>query len=269
MRKKENCRRGGIPKSECRTRCLSAWAGGCIASGSERLREALARELAGQNAERRAVVKSTGCLGPCVRGPVLVIEPDGIRSTSMSPLANAGQIVSSHIIGTRPVERLLNKNSATGAINEKLGDVEFFKRQTKIVLANCGLIDPLSIEDYIGREGYAGLAKGLFAMKPDEVIDEMKKSGLRGPRRRGFFTGLKWSFTRRSPGECQVCSLQCGRGRPRCIHGQSVLEGDPHSVIEGMAVAAYAVGAQKGYVYVRAEYPLCGRAPRYCHCAGE
>ncbi len=234
---------------------LICMGGGCIASGSPRLQDALARELADQNAAHLAVIRPTGCLGPCVKGPVLVVEPDGTFYQNVAP-ADAVEIVSSHIIGKKPIERLLNKNSVTGAVNEKLVDVEFFKRQTKIVLANCGSIDPLSIEDYIGREGYAGLAKVLVEMQPDAVIDAMKKSGLRGRGGAGFSTGLKWSFTRKSPGEIKYVLCNADEGDPGAFMDRSVLEGDPHSVIEGMAVAAYAVGAQKGYVYVRAEYPL-------------
>jgi NADH-quinone oxidoreductase subunit F len=229
--------------------------GGCIASGSAKLQEALAQELTKQNADRLAVVRPTGCLGPCARGPVLVIEPDGTFYQNVAP-ADAAEIVSSHIIGKKPVERLLDKNAATGAVNEKMVDVEFFRRQTKIVLANCGVIDPLSIEEYIGREGYAGLSKVLSGMKPDEVVDEMKRSGLRGRGGAGFSTGLKWSFTRKSPGEVKYVLCNADEGDPGAFMDRSVLEGDPHSVIEGMAVAAYAVGARKGYVYVRAEYPL-------------
>jgi len=242
-------------RSRVPCRILICMGGGCIASGSAKLQEALAQELTKQNADRLAVVRPTGCLGPCARGPVLVIEPDGTFYQNVAP-ADAAEIVSSHIIGKKPVERLLDKNAATGAVNEKMVDVEFFRRQTKIVLANCGVIDPLSIEEYIGREGYAGLSKVLSGMKPDEVVDEMKRSGLRGRGGAGFSTGLKWSFTRKSPGEVKYVLCNADEGDPGAFMDRSVLEGDPHSVIEGMAVAAYAVGARKGYVYVRAEYPL-------------
>jgi NADH-quinone oxidoreductase subunit F len=234
---------------------LICMGGGCIASGSAKLQEALDQELTKQHAGHLAVVRPTGCLGPCVKGPVLVIEPGHTFYQNVAP-ADAAEIVASHIVGKRPVERLLNKNVTTGAINEKVGDVEFFKRQTKIVLANCGSIDPLSIEDYIGREGYAGLSKVLTAMKPDEVVEEMKKSGLRGRGGAGFSTGLKWSFARKSAGDVKYVLCNADEGDPGAFMDRSVLEGDPHSVIEGMAVAAYAVGAQKGFVYVRAEYPL-------------
>ena len=229
--------------------------GGCIASGSERLKEALVQELAGRHTESLAVVRPTGCVGPCVKGPVLVIEPGHTFYQNVT-LSDVAEIVSSHIIGKRPVERLLNKNTVTGEVNEKLSEIEFFNRQTKIVLANCGSIDPLSIEEYIGREGYAGLAKTLFAMTPEEVIDVMKRSGLRGRGGAGFSTGLKWSFTRKSQGNIKYVLCNADEGDPGAFMDRSVLEGDPHSVVEGMAVAAYAVGAQNGYVYVRAEYPL-------------
>jgi NADH-quinone oxidoreductase subunit F len=234
---------------------LVCMGGGCIASGSPRIKEALEKELKNQGAEKLATIRATGCLGPCVKGPVVVIEPDHTFYQNVSA-DDAVDIVKSHIVGKKAVGRLLNKNSATGAAVEKVGDVEFFKRQTKIVLANCGTIDPLRIDEYIGAKGYAGLAKVLTGMTPDGVIDEMKKSGLRGRGGAGFSTGLKWSFTRKSSGDVKYVLCNADEGDPGAFMDRSVLEGDPHAVIEGMAVAAFAVGAKQGFVYVRAEYPL-------------
>jgi NADH-quinone oxidoreductase subunit F len=236
-------------------RILVCMGGGCIASGSQRIKEAIEQELKGQHAEKLATVRATGCLGPCVKGPVVVIEPDNTFYQNVTP-ADAVEIVASHIVGAKPVERLLSRNGTTGEPIEKMQDVEFFKRQTKVVLSNCGSIDPLSIDDYIGRQGYAGLAKVLASMQPDAVIEEMKKSGLRGRGGAGFSTGLKWSFARKAQGDVKYVLCNADEGDPGAFMDRSVLEGDPHAIIEGMAVAAFAVGANQGFVYVRAEYPL-------------
>jgi NADH-quinone oxidoreductase subunit F len=234
---------------------LICMGGGCIASGSPRIKEALETELKAQHADKLALVRSTGCLGPCVKGPVVVIEPDHTFYQNVAP-TDAAEIVSSHILGKKPVSRLLVKSTLTGEPIEKIQDVEFFKRQTKIVLSNCGTIDPLSMSEYIGRNGYAALAKVLTSMKPDEVIEEMKKSGLRGRGGAGFPTGLKWSFARKSSGDVKYVLCNADEGDPGAFMDRSVLEGDPHAIIEGMAIAAFAVGAKQGFVYVRAEYPL-------------
>ena len=234
---------------------LVCMGGGCIASGSPRIKEALEQELKKQKAENLATIRATGCLGPCVKGPVVVIEPDGTFYQNVTT-ADAVDIVKSHIIGKKPVERLFSTKDIGNKPVEKMKDVEFFRRQTKIVLANCGRIDPLRIDEYIAAEGYAGLAKVLTGMKPDDVIDEMKKSGLRGRGGAGFSTGLKWSFARKSAGDVKYVLCNADEGDPGAFMDRSVLEGDPHAIIEGMAVAAFAVGAKEGFVYVRAEYPL-------------
>jgi NADH-quinone oxidoreductase subunit F len=247
-------------------RILVCMGGGCIASGSGRIKEAIEQELAGQRADKLATVRATGCLGPCVKGPVVVVEPDNTFYQNVTP-ADAVEIVASHIIGKKPVERLLSRNAATGATIAKMQDVEFFKRQTKIVLSNCGSIDPLSIDEYIGRQGYAGLAKALTSLQPDAVIDEIKKSGLRGRGGAGFSTGLKWSFARKAQGDVKYVLCNADEGDPGAFMDRSVLEGDPHAIIEGMAVAAFAVGARQGFVYVRAEYPLA--VERLSHAIGQ
>jgi NADH-quinone oxidoreductase subunit F len=234
---------------------LVCMGGGCIASGSPRIKEALEQELKNQKADKIATIRATGCLGPCVKGPVVVVEPDGTFYQNVTA-ADAVDIVKSHIIGKKPVERLLSTTAIAKKPVEKMKDMEFFKRQTKIVLANCGRIDPLQIDQYIGHDGYAGLAKVLTAMKPDDVIEEMKKSGLRGRGGAGFLTGLKWSFTRKSAGDVKYVLCNADEGDPGAFMDRSVLEGDPHAIIEGMVVAAFAVGAHEGFVYVRAEYPL-------------
>jgi NADH-quinone oxidoreductase subunit F len=229
--------------------------GGCIASGSLALRDALQEELKKQHAEKQATILSTGCLGPCVKGPVLVIQPDNVFYQNVA-LQDAAEIVSEHIKNSRPITRLMVAEGPENRPVPHVNDIEFFKRQTKIVLRNCGRIDPLQIDDYIAADGYQALAKVIAGVDPDNVIDEVKKSGLRGRGGAGFSTGMKWSFTKKAPGEIKYVLCNADEGDPGAFMDRSVLEGDPHSVIEGMAVAAYAVGAKQGYVYVRAEYPL-------------
>jgi NADH-quinone oxidoreductase subunit F len=227
--------------------------GGCIASGSLQVSAALR-----ENIRKRGLdvpVFETGCLGPCSVGPVAVTQPDGVFYENIKP-EDAAEIVDAHLIHGQPVERLLRRNDRTGSVETHVGDVAFFKRQIKIVLRNCGTVDPLEIDDYIARDGYQAVAKVVCTMSPDQVIDEVKKSGLRGRGGAGFLTGMKWQLTRKSPGDVKFVICNGDEGDPGAFMDRSVLEGDPHSVIEGMTIAAYAIGAQQGYVYVRAEYPL-------------
>ena len=161
-----------------------------------------------------------------------------------------------HIMNGRVVERLVHKNGTTGDPEPKINDIDFFKNQEKIVLRNCGSIDPLSIEQYIARQGYQGLAKVLGSMNSDQIIQEVTKSGLRGRGGAGFLTGRKWQFAQKTKGDKKYVLCNADEGDPGAFMDRSILEGDPHSVIEGMAIAGYAIGATQGYVYVRAEYPL-------------
>ena len=165
-------------------------------------------------------------------------------------------IVNDHIIGGNPVERLLHRSGDTGEFEVKLSDMSFFRGQTKIALRNCGVIDPLSIDEYIARNGYEALSKVLKDMTPGQVIDAIKASGLRGRGGAGFPTGLKWMFTADAPGEPKYVVCNADEGDPGAFMDRSLLEGDPHSIIEAMIIAGYAVGSHQGLVYVRAEYPL-------------
>jgi len=228
--------------------------GGCIASGSMAVKEAIETELEKQKCRDKAIVVSTGCLGPCVMGPVVLIGPDRIFYQNVTP-QDAAEIVSSHIKAGKTVERLVNKEAVSGKPVPLQDDITFFRRQTKIVLRNCGLIDPLDIDQYILRDGYRGLARAM-SMAPEAVIDEMIASGVRGRGGAGFTTGMKWKFTRQARGDVKYVLCNADEGDPGAFMDRSVLEGDPHSVIEGMTVAAHAVGSHQGYVYVRAEYPL-------------
>ena len=229
--------------------------GGCLASGSAAVKEALEESLKKHKLQDKVAVVGTGCLGPCAAGPVVVVGKEEIFYEQVTA-ADAEEIVEKHIAGGATVERLCRKNAASGKAVEKMNEIDFFKKQAKIVLRNCGRIDPTSIRDYIGSDGYQGLAKALFGMPPDKVIEEMKKSGLRGRGGAGFPTWLKWSFALKSPGPTKYILCNADEGDPGAFMDRSILEGDPHSVIEGMIIGAYTIGASQGYVYVRAEYPL-------------
>lgn len=229
--------------------------GGCIASGALKVKTELEETLKNQGQEENVAVVATGCLGPCSYGPVIVMGKDKTFYQSVFP-EDVKEIVEKHVMRNEVVERLTWKAGPDETPVPVQTDLEFFKRQTKIVLRNCGTIDPYSIEDYIGCDGYQALAKVLTSMSPDEVIEEVKTSGLRGRGGAGFPTGLKWSFARKSQDEIKYILCNADEGDPGAYMDRSVLEGDPHSVIEGMAIGAYAIGAKQGYIYVRAEYPL-------------
>jgi NADH-quinone oxidoreductase subunit F len=238
-----------------RMHVLVCTGGGCIASGALEVSDALRKGIDKHGLAAEVKVIETGCLGPCVVGPVAAVYPDGTFYQNLRP-DDADEIVQEHFLKGRVVERLVHKAPATGQAVPDMQDVGFFRRQVKIVLRNCGLIDPLKIEEYIARDGYAAMAKVLTEMTPEQVIAEVKTSGLRGRGGAGFPTGLKWEFTRKAGGDRKFILCNGDEGDPGAFMDRSVLEGDPHSVIEGMAIAAYAIGASQGYAYIRAEYPL-------------
>jgi len=219
--------------------CMAA---GCLSAGSDRVRDALQNEIAQRGLEQDCEVKGVGCLGLCTAGPLMLVEPDGVIYQSVTE-TDAPAIVQS--LGNKPVERLLCPS-----------DMSFFTKQFKIVLENSGVIDPEKIEDYIVRDGYMALAHVLENMTPQEVIDEITRSGLRGRGGAGYPTGLKWSTVAKAGGSRKIVICNADEGDPGAFMDRSVLESDPHRVLEGMAIAAYAVGASQGYLYVRAEYPL-------------
>lgn len=226
---------------------------GCIASGSLKLKKSLEEEIAGANLNLE--VKETGCMGPCSQGPVIMIQPDGIVYESLSA-DNASIIIKEHIIDGKVIEDFAFQNRATGEKQAKIENIDFFNLQKKIVLRNCGKINPLKIEEYIAYKGYQSLAEILKNMSGKDVIEEVKHSGLRGRGGAGFPTWMKWNFTSEAGNGQKYVLCNADEGDPGAFMDRSVLEGDPHSIIEGMAIAAYAIGADKGYVYVRAEYPL-------------
>ncbi len=228
--------------------------GGCIASGAYAFKEALQNALNAHGLADQVTIIETGCLGPCAQGPVCVMGRDKTYYQGLQP-ADAEELVTSHLKGNQIVERLTWQGEGEKPV-PVLSDIEFFKRQTKVVLRNCGRIVPTSLEDYIAHDGYAALAKALTSMTPEQVIDEVRISGLRGRGGAGFPTHTKWTFTRNSADPQKYILCNADEGDPGAYMDRSVLEGDPHSIIEGMALGAYAIGSSKGYVYVRAEYPL-------------
>ena len=238
-----------------RSNVLICTGAGCVASGALELSAAFKEAIDRFSLDGEIRVIETGCLGPCAAGPVAVIYPDGVLYQNLKP-ENAEEIVEEHLLKGRVVSKLATEAGAAGQVTPPLQELSFFRKQVKIVLRNCGLIDPLRIEEYIARDGYRALAKALTEMKPEAVIDEIKRSGLRGRGGAGFPTGLKWEFCRRSPGEVKYVLCNADEGDPGAFMDRSVLEGDPHGVIEAMAIAGYAIGSSQGYVYARAEYPL-------------
>ncbi|HOB90359.1 MAG: NADH-quinone oxidoreductase subunit NuoF [Bacillota bacterium] len=236
-------------------RVLVCAGAGCVSSGCKAVARALSEVVRKSDLDGKVEIVQTGCIGSCDLGPVVVVESDGTFYQHVTP-EDVPDIVNDHIIGGNPVERLLHRSGDTGEFEVKLSDMSFFRGQTKIALRNCGVIDPLSIDEYIARNGYEALSKVLKDMTPGQVIDAIKASGLRGRGGAGFPTGLKWMFTADAPGEPKYVVCNADEGDPGAFMDRSLLEGDPHSIIEAMIIAGYAVGSHQGLVYVRAEYPL-------------
>ncbi|MCK5862930.1 MAG: NAD(P)H-dependent oxidoreductase subunit E, partial [Candidatus Hydrogenedentes bacterium] len=228
---------------------------GCVASGAHAVSAAMEEALKKHGLADEIDLIHTGCLGPCAVGPVAVVYPDGVFYQGLTP-EDAEEIVIEHLLKGRPVSRLNFQVPATAQVIPALQEISFFQQQQKIVLRNCGTIDPTSIEEYIARDGYEALSKVLTEMTPEQVTDTVKKSGLRGRGGAGFLTGMKWEFTRKASGDKKYVLCNADEGDPGAFMDRSVLEGDPHSVIEAMIIAGYAIGSDQGYVYVRAEYPL-------------
>ena len=245
---------GGEKGLDAGRHVLVCTGGGCIASGAMNIISSLKEHIKEAGIDSKVKVVETGCLGPCVMGPVAVVWPEGTFYQGIT-VEDTAEIVEKHLAGGEIVTRLVHKGT-TGEVEESIKEVGFFRKQMKVVLRNCGVIDPLNIEEYIARDGYAALAKVLGTMSGEAVIEEMVKSGLRGRGGAGFLTGIKWKFTRSSPGDVKYILCNGDEGDPGAFMDRSVLEGDPHSVIEGMAIGAFAIGAHKGYAYIRAEYPL-------------
>ena len=228
---------------------------GCRSMESEQLRKNLQRELIVRGLSDEIQVVSTGCFGFCEKGPLVKISPDNTFYVQVSP-DDAAEIIQEHIINKQKVERLLYIHPETKKRVTEAKDMDFYKRQYRIALRNCGNIDPDNIEEYIARDGYTALAKCLTELTPIEVIEIIKKSGLRGRGGGGFPTGLKWEITKSANSKQKYVVCNADEGDPGAFMDRSILEGDPHSVIEAMAICGYCIGADKGLVYIRAEYPL-------------
>ncbi len=228
---------------------------GCKASDSEQIRDNLLTEVEKHDLNDEVQVVMTGCFGFCEKGPIVKILPDNTFYVQVKP-EDASTIVEEHLIKGRKVERLLYKDPEN---NEPISDskhMEFYKKQVRIALRNCGFINPENIDEYIARDGYAALAKCLGERTPQQVIDEIKLSGQRGRGGGGFPTGLKWEITSKSVADQKYVVCNADEGDPGAFMDRSILEGDPHSVIEAMAICGYCTGSTKGLVYIRAEYPL-------------
>ena len=227
---------------------------GCVASGRDKLKEALAEELARRSLDKEIRIVDTGCFGFCRFGPNMVVYPEGTFYCQVKP-EDVPELVEEHFVKGRILKRLLF-HPADEKVQFDLDQIAFFKYQKRIALRNCGIIDPESIEEYIARDGYFGLGKVVTTFSPEQVIQEVKEAGLRGRGGGGFPTGLKWEFASKSPGDIKYIICNADEGDPGAFMDRSILEGDPHAVLEGMAIAGYAIGAGKGYVYIRAEYPI-------------
>ncbi|MBC7263016.1 MAG: NADH-quinone oxidoreductase subunit NuoF [Chloroflexi bacterium] len=228
---------------------------GCTASKSPAVFEALAEEIKRRGLDGEVRLVQTGCRGFCAMGPVMIIYPEGIFYCQVQA-SDVPHLVEETLVKGRVVPRLTYKEPFSHQSVPFYKDIPFYGKQLRITLRNCGLINPESIDEYIARDGYAALSKALSEMTPDQVIEEVKRSGLRGRGGAGFLTGLKWEFCRKARGEPKYLICNADEGDPGAFMDRSILEGDPHSVIEGMIIASYAIGAHQGYIYCRAEYPL-------------
>ncbi|MBR2704318.1 MAG: NADH-quinone oxidoreductase subunit NuoF [Clostridia bacterium] len=226
---------------------------GCTSSKSPVIMEKFIETLKEKNIDNVRVVK-TGCFGLCSKGPIVIIRPEDTFYSMVTP-DDVEEIVNTHIIGGQIVERLLCKD-VTGEVVKKLDELPFYKKQMRIALKNCGVIDPENIDEYIAFDGFKALEKVLTSMSQDEVIEVVSNSGLRGRGGAGFPTGKKWGFVKMAQGDQKYVVCNADEGDPGAFMDRSILEGDPHALLEAMAIAAYAVGANRGYIYVRAEYPI-------------
>ena len=230
---------------------------GCSSSGSATLIERFNEKIKENGLDKEVKVIRTGCFGLCEAGPVVIVYPEGTFYSRVKP-ENVDEIVTEHLLKGRKVEHLVYTDHATHEqdATKALEDIGFYKHQMRVALRNCGVIDPENIDEYLAMDGYKALEKVLTKMTREEVIDEVLKSGLRGRGGGGFPTGLKWKFTYNSVSKQKYVACNADEGDPGAFMDRSILEGDPHSILEAMAIAGYAIGASDGYIYVRAEYPI-------------
>ena len=230
---------------------------GCTSSKSEQIAEEMEKQLKAKGLEKEVKIVKTGCFGLCALGPIMVVYPEGAFYSRVT-VEDVEEIVEEHLLKGRIVKRLIYDETIQEGTDEvkSLYEVDFYKKQQRIALRNCGVIDPENIDEYIAFDGYKALGKVLTEMSPEQVIETIKASGLRGRGGGGFTTGMKWDFTAKAQGDKKYVACNADEGDPGAFMDRSILEGDPHSVIEAMAIAAYAVGADEGYIYIRAEYPI-------------
>ncbi|SEM62279.1 NADH-quinone oxidoreductase subunit F [Candidatus Frackibacter sp. WG12] len=228
---------------------------GCVSSGCKEVQEALSSELAANDLEDEYKIVETGCHGFCEKGPLVIVYPEEVFYCKVSP-EDTKELVEEQLLKEEVVEKLLYQDPVSKESISSYRDIAFYSAQQQTALANCGHIDPEDIEEYIATGGYEALGKAVTEMEAQEVIDEVKEAGLRGRGGGGFPTGLKWQFTRDAENDTKYIICNADEGDPGAFMDRSILEGDPHKVLEGMIIAGYAIGADKGYIYVRAEYPL-------------
>ena len=241
-----------------RTHVLICGGTGCTSSGSVKIREALTAEVAAKGLADEVKVIGTGCFGLCALGPIMIVYPEGTFYSNVT-VEDVPEIVEEHFLKGRPVERLVYHEVKSEDTHHatSLAETTFYKKQKRVALRNCGVINPENIDEYIAMDGYAALGKVLTEMTPDEVIQLILDSGLRGRGGGGFPTGLKWKFASGNRGNVvKYIGCNADEGDPGAFMDRSILEGDPHAVLEAMAIAGYAIGAETGYIYVRAEYPI-------------
>ncbi len=228
---------------------------GCTASGSGAVISALEAELKKNSLEEEIKIIKTGCFGLCAVGPIMIVYPEGCFYSAVKP-EDMEEIVNEHLIKGRPVKRLLYKETVTENSIKSLNHTDFYRKQKRVALRNCGVINPEVIDEYIAYDGYAALGKCLDEYTPEQVIDIILASGLRGRGGAGFPTGLKWKFAAANKADQKYVCCNADEGDPGAFMDRSILEGDPHAVLEAMAIAGYAIGASQGYIYIRAEYPI-------------
>jgi NADP-reducing hydrogenase subunit HndC len=252
----EEFRKGILSKRDPNKTCITICSGSaCHASGSKDVAASIEEEIEKQGLSGEVDIRKTGCHGFCERGPIVVIHPEEICYLQIQP-EDVPEIISETIKGKKVIERLLYTDPST---NEKIvheSEIPFYKNQKRLVFGSNGNIDPKSIDDYLAIGGYSALAKALSQMTPEQVVEEVKKSNLRGRGGGGFPAGRKWEGSRNAPGEIKYVIVNADEGDPGAYMDRSLLEGNPHSVLEGLTIGAYAIGSHEGYIYVRQEYPL-------------
>ncbi|NLE21986.1 MAG: NADH-quinone oxidoreductase subunit F, partial [Actinobacteria bacterium] len=240
----------------------------CVFAGSLKIKDEFEAQVAAAGLQDDVEVSIIGCHGLCSQGPLAVVS-DGDTYYPRLKLKDVRTVVEEHLVGGRVVEKLLYKDPATGEPIACAHDIPFYKAQRRIALRDVGVINPESIDEYLARGGYEAARKALTSMKPEEIVEEVLASGLRGRGGAGFPTGMKWKFAAASPGDVKYVICNGDEGDPGAFMDASIMDGDPHAVLEGMLIGSYAIGAHEGYIYVRAEYPLAVKRLRMAIAAAE